>query len=127
VRIGELARSVGLSERALRYYEEQGLLRPARKANGYRHYTEADAITVRHVRTLLDAGLPSAVIAELLPCVVDTGGGLDPACPELLTQLYVERDRISAAMDQLATTRGLLDKVITASSPARGVPTCRGN
>ncbi|HWN32434.1 MAG TPA: MerR family transcriptional regulator [Pseudonocardia sp.] len=118
MRIGELARSVGLSERALRYYEEQGLLRPARKANGYRHYTEADATTVRHIRTLLDAGLPSTVIAELLPCVVDTGDGLDPACPELLTQLFVERNRISAAIDHLASTRTLLDAVISASTPA---------
>lgn len=40
MRIGELARRTGVSVRALRYYEEQGLLVPARAANGYREYTE---------------------------------------------------------------------------------------
>lgn len=40
MRIGELARRTGVSERMLRYYEQEGLLRPARTTSGYRDYGE---------------------------------------------------------------------------------------
>ncbi len=40
--IGEVSDIVGISTRTLRYYEEAGLLAPARTANEYRRYTPAD-------------------------------------------------------------------------------------
>ncbi|MFI9533039.1 MerR family DNA-binding transcriptional regulator [Nocardia fusca] len=36
-----------MSVRGLRYYEEQGLLRPQRRASGYREFTESDVESVR--------------------------------------------------------------------------------
>jgi DNA-binding transcriptional MerR regulator len=36
VKIGDAAAQLGVSERALRYYEEQGLVRPARTGSGQR-------------------------------------------------------------------------------------------
>ena len=87
MRIGELAELTGVSERSLRYYEEQGLLSPERTPAGYRVYAESDVDVVRHVRALLAAGLGTAFIREVLPCVVDTGDGLAPGCPELLPRL----------------------------------------
>ncbi len=38
MKIGELSRRTGVPTRMLRYYEEQGLLRPERADNGYRSY-----------------------------------------------------------------------------------------
>jgi len=117
MRIGELAKRAGISERSLRYYEEQGLLHPARTPSGYRVYAESDVDVVRHVRMLLAAGLNTAFIREVLPCMVDTGEGLAPGCPELLPHLQKERDRISLAIEGLATARTLLDGVIAATPP----------
>jgi DNA-binding transcriptional MerR regulator len=117
VRIGELAKRTGASERSLRYYEEQGLLAPTRTPAGYRVYAESDVDAVRHVRLLLAAGLNTTFIREVLPCMVDTGEGLAPGCPELLPHLRKERDRITVAIDGLATARVLLDDVITATPP----------
>jgi DNA-binding transcriptional MerR regulator len=117
MRIGEFARRTGVSERSLRYYEEQGLLTPARTASGYRVYAESDVDSVRHVRVLLAAGLNTAFIREVLPCMVDTGDGLAPGCPELLPQLTRERERITAAIDELAAARAALDDVIAATPP----------
>ncbi len=40
--VGEVAQITGLPAKTLRYYEEIGLVSPARRANGYRDYSEAD-------------------------------------------------------------------------------------
>jgi DNA-binding transcriptional MerR regulator len=117
VRIGELAKRAGVSERSLRYYEEQGLLLPTRTPNGYRDYAESDVDVVRHVRMLLAAGLNTEFIRNVLPCMVDTGDGLAPGCPELLPHLQKERARMTIAIDGLATARTLLDDVIAATPP----------
>ncbi|OLF17956.1 MerR family transcriptional regulator [Actinophytocola xanthii] len=115
MRIGELARRTGVSERSLRYYEEQGLLHPRRRPSGYRVFQESDVDTVRHVRVLLSAGLGTATIAEVLPCMVDTGDGLAPGCPELVAELNRERERITSAITGLTSARTLLDQVIAAA------------
>jgi DNA-binding transcriptional MerR regulator len=52
MRIGELARQVGVSADTVRFYERSGWLpRPARRDNDYRDYGEADA---EHLRLLID-------------------------------------------------------------------------
>jgi DNA-binding transcriptional MerR regulator len=112
MRIGELARRTGVTTRALRYYEEQDLLKPTRLPSGYRDYAPSDVDTVRHVRTLLAAGLPSHLIAELLPCMVDTGNGLMPGCRSMLPPLESERDRLTASIEALSTARTLLAELI---------------
>jgi len=117
MRIGELAKRTGVSERSLRYYEEQGLLEPARTPAGYRVYAESDVDVVRHIQMLLAAGLNTIFIKNVLPCMVDTGDGLAPGCPELLPHLRNERDRITIAIDGLAAARTLLDGVIAATPP----------
>jgi DNA-binding transcriptional MerR regulator len=56
VLIGELAAQTETTTRALRYYEEQGLLESDRTPSGYRIYSP-DAVTrVRNVRDLLASG-----------------------------------------------------------------------
>ncbi|UUV34619.1 MerR family transcriptional regulator [Amycolatopsis roodepoortensis] len=117
MRIGELVRRTGVRERLLRYYEEQGLLHPVRRPSGYREYSEQDVGRVRNIRTLLSAGLGTATIAGVLPCMVDLGNGLAPACADLLPELYRERERISAAIDEMTATREVLDGIIAATVP----------
>src|SRR5688572_11481965 len=69
MRIGELAERTGTSRRLLRYYEEQGLLSPARSPNGYREYSEAMVDRVLQIRGLLEAGLPTRIVKRILPCI----------------------------------------------------------
>lgn len=111
MRIGEVAAAAGVSARALRYYEERDLLPAERSAGGQRHYTEAAVERVRLIQQLYAAGLPSQVIAKLLPCV-HTG----VATPEQLALLTVERDRIDRQAAQLVEARDRLDAVITAAT-----------
>lgn len=68
LRIREVARETGLTARAIRYYEELGLLQPAARSDGaYRLYDEADLERLRFIRRLRDdAGFSLAEIGLLL-------------------------------------------------------------
>jgi MerR family copper efflux transcriptional regulator len=57
MRIGEASAAAGLTPRALRYYEERGLLAARRTTSGHREYDEEDVHRLRTVRELLAAGL----------------------------------------------------------------------
>lgn len=117
MRIGTVADRTGVSQRLLRYYEEQGLLHPARDANGYRTYTETDVVAVGHIRHLLAAGLPTAVIAELLGCVHDDGGRpANPNCPEMQRQLERQYARATETMRRLQHSREIIASMLGAQS-----------
>lgn len=115
MRIGELARQSGVSERSLRYYEQQGLLRAERTSGGHRQY-EAWAIDrVIRIQALYAAGLNSKKIAQLLPCIRDVDGGPNEnATPRLVGELVAERDRIDRVIAELALSRGVLNEAIEA-------------
>ncbi|MFE6779692.1 MerR family transcriptional regulator [Streptomyces sp. NPDC057702] len=115
LRIGQLAERTGVSVRLLRYYEQQGLLQPHRLGNGYRVFAEDDVRLVRYTRALLAAGLSTAVIGRLLPSVCERDGVLRPCTPELADELRRERDRINSQIDELLTSRRLLEEVIDAA------------
>ena len=68
LRINEVAAEVGLTTRAIRYYEEIGLLEPAARSDGdYRLYDESDLERLRFIRNLRDdAGFSLAQIGQLL-------------------------------------------------------------
>lgn len=121
MRIGEVAAAAGVSVRALRYYEEQGLLEAERSASGQRHYPEGAVDRVRWLQQLYTAGLTSRAIADLLPCV-HTG----VATPEMLSRMVVERDRIDAQVRDLSATRDRLDEVIAATRAYAADPTTCG-
>jgi DNA-binding transcriptional MerR regulator len=67
-RIHEAAAETGLTPRAIRYYEELGLLRPAARSHGaYRLYDDDDLERLRFIKGLRDdAGFSLAEIAQLL-------------------------------------------------------------
>jgi DNA-binding transcriptional MerR regulator len=106
MRIGELSERTGTPRRLLRYYEEQGLISSERSTNGYRSYAEATADRVLQVRGLLDAGLPTRIIKQILPCLDQPRAiHLQDATPELIATLELERDRMTARIDCLARNR----------------------
>jgi DNA-binding transcriptional MerR regulator len=70
VSIGEFARRSRLSVKALRLYDELGVLVPARvdEASGYRYYDVAQLEAARLVSMMRQLDLPLAAIRELLAC-----------------------------------------------------------
>jgi MerR family transcriptional regulator, copper efflux regulator len=66
LRISEVARRTGLSASALRFYEDAGIVTPAREANGYRSYSVADVDALGFVTRSKAVGLSLDEITELL-------------------------------------------------------------
>ncbi|WTO81034.1 MerR family transcriptional regulator [Streptomyces nigra] len=107
IRIGEVARGAGVSVRAMRYYEEQGLLTPERSPSGQRLYRQDAIAMVRFFQQMYAAGLTSQRITELLPCW--EAGHTDA---DQRAMLRIERERIQAKIDELEAARDRLDQVI---------------
>lgn len=116
MRIGDLAERTGVSVRALRYYEQQGLLGAERSARGQRLYPDTAEDRVRLIQQLYAAGLSSRTILDLLPCVT-----AKVSTPESRALLAAERDRIDEKIAELTQARDRLDAVILLSTnPASG-------
>ena len=97
MRISEVTDRTGIPARLLRYYEEQKLLVPARNASGYRDYSSQDVEVARRIRQLLDAGLSTATIRTVLPCLTERAGRLAPICEETDNELKRDHRRIPAS------------------------------
>ncbi|MFI9812946.1 MerR family transcriptional regulator [Saccharothrix variisporea] len=115
MRIGELSERTGTSRRLLRYYEERGLITSTRCANGYRDYDERLVDRVLQIRGLLDAGLPTRIIKQILPCLDKPRVIYFPdATPEMLATLEQERDRMSARVACLTRNRDAISEYLDA-------------
>lgn len=86
MRIGELATRAGVSTRLVRYYEQQGLLSPTRQANGYRSYGEEHVERVARIAGLVQSGLPTRLVKELLG-LEDAAAEQRPSCPRTVAEM----------------------------------------
>jgi DNA-binding transcriptional MerR regulator len=103
--IGRFARTCRLSVKALRHYDELGLLRPARVdvATGYRYYDRAQARAAIAIAMLRSLGVPLPTIRELL--VAD-----DPAA--IARILGGERNRIGRELVRAREALVSIERII---------------
>lgn len=105
----------------LRYYEEQGLVTPRRLDNGYREYDEYLVERVAKIRGLIDSGIPTRIIGNILPCLNQPQTVVvDDADPKLLEILLHERDRMTHRIDVLSQNRDAITRYIRALEAAAG-------
>ncbi|KIF75636.1 MerR family transcriptional regulator [Streptomyces sp. 150FB] len=115
MRIGELSEQTGTPRRLLRYYEEQGLIVADRSPNGYRDYDERFVDRVLQIRGLLDAGLPTRIIKQILPCLDKPRTIYFPdATPEMLGTLQHELDRMTERIGFLTRNRDAIAEYLDA-------------
>src|SRR6056297_213480 len=81
--IGEVSRASGLPAKTIRYYEDIGLVRPSRGANGYRSFSAQDVHKLTFLSRARSLGFS---IAEC----------------RILLSLYEDRDRASADVKAVA-------------------------
>jgi DNA-binding transcriptional MerR regulator len=110
ISIGEFARRSRLSLKALRLYDERGVLVPSRvdQGSGYRYYDTAQLDEARLVVMLRQLQLPLATIKELLAC--------DPA--DAATRIAEHWRSVEAAHD---ARRELADYLVSRLSGQRSV------
>lgn len=118
MRIGELANTVGITTKALRYYEERGLLDAPRRTNGYREYDESHLRVVREIQALQEIGFALEDTRPFIECL-RSGHEEGDACPDsmavyrrkiaeveaYLRQLNAVRDELRAKLDAAARRR----------------------
>lgn len=105
--IGELAERAGTSTRTLRYYEQHGLVRADRDANGYRRYHDSELRVVHEIRALLAAGFGLDDIRPFVACL-RAGNEAGHVCPDSVVVLRRKLAEVDGYIDQLATVRAQL-------------------
>ncbi|MDN4649304.1 MerR family transcriptional regulator [Curtobacterium sp. PsM8] len=123
MRIGQLSERTGVPARMLRYYEEQGLITPRRLDNGYRVYDEHLVERVLKIRGLIDSGIPTRIVSDILPCLGQPQTivvqNADPALHDLLA---AERDRMSEKIEFLTNNRDAISGYLQALERAATPP-----
>ncbi|MEU5114367.1 MerR family transcriptional regulator [Streptomyces longwoodensis] len=107
MRIGEASRVSGVSARSLRYYEDEGLIVPGRRGNGYRDYCRSTLDRVRVIRSLLEFGLPLRLVRDVLPHLAV--GQPAAVCAEFVREVERYRDGLAARIAGLEEQRAALD------------------
>ncbi|GIM92929.1 MerR family transcriptional regulator [Paractinoplanes toevensis] len=110
--IGELASRAGTSTRTLRYYEEQGLVRPQRDSNGYRQYDDAELRVVHEIRSLLAVGFGLDDIKPFVACL-RAGNSAGHVCPDSVVVLRRKLAEVDGYLSQLTEIRQQLHAQLT--------------
>ena len=66
MKINEVEQKVGITKKNIRFYEQQGLLKPERNAqNGYREYSEEDLLLLQKIKLLRKLSVPIEEIRKI--------------------------------------------------------------
>ena len=115
MRIGEIGEAVGVSTKALRFYESIGLLpEPARTPSGYRDYSPEVIERLQFIREAQTAGLTLAEVTSVLE-LKDAG---NRSCEHTLE--LVQR-HLSDIDDKIAALRETRDRLADMARRASGL------
>lgn len=65
MKINQVEQAIGITKKNIRFYEQEGLLKPTRVANGYRDYSPEDLKTLRQIKLLRKLDIPIEEIRRL--------------------------------------------------------------
>jgi DNA-binding transcriptional MerR regulator len=124
VSIGEFARRSRLSLKALRFYDERGVLVPSRvdHASGYRYYDTAQLEEARLVVMLRQLQLPLAAVKELLACdPADAAARIAEHWRSAEAAHDARRDLVDYLVNRLSGKRSVMYQVATRAMPERSL------
>ncbi len=124
ISIGEFARRSRLSLKALRLYDQLGVLVPSRvdQASGYRYYGTAQLDQARLVVMLRQLQLPLAAVKELLACdPADAAARIAEHWRDAEAAHDVRRDLAGYLVSRLSGKRSVMYEVATREIPERSL------
>src|SRR5262245_29112943 len=111
VRVGELARRVGVAPETLRAWERRyGVLRPARPSGGYRVYGTEDEVRALRMRELIESGFAAGEAAHAVTAGEATASPppVGEAADELLEALLsFDCAAVQVVFDRLLAVRSM--------------------
>jgi MerR family transcriptional regulator, copper efflux regulator len=117
--IGEASKRSGLPPKTIRYYEEVGLVRPARALNGYRDYGEREVHLLRFLQRSRSLGFTIEETRKLLALYGDRRRHSEDV-RAMTTGRIAEIDRKIEELKSLKRALGLLAE----RCPGDGGPDC---
>lgn len=109
MKIGQLAEQTGVSTKAIRFYEDIGVLPPAeRTANGYRQYDPKATERISFIQDAQSAGLSLTEIQRILD-LRDSG---ESTCGHVIGALKAHLAEVDRQMDDLRRTRQRIGEII---------------
>ncbi len=106
LRIGEVARTVGVPVQTVRYYERRGLCPPeGRTSSGYRRYTEATVARLNFIRHAKELGFTLREIGELLDLRLHS----EDACARVEQRVEEKIDLVTRRIRDLTRLRKTLE------------------
>lgn len=87
MQILELERQTGLERSTIRFYEREGFLKPKRKENGYREYSDEDCENLLKIKLLRQLGMELNTIRALQAGQQDFSAAMDAQIQSLQTQI----------------------------------------
>ena len=106
--ISEVTEQIGLSKKAIRFYEEKGLIKVARKENGYREYSEGDVLALNKIKFLRMCGISVSDIKLLFENMVTLDDLLQKRKKEIESEHdlhFSQFDNISQMIDSYKNNR----------------------
>ena len=118
VSIGEAAATLGIRTSALRYYDERGLVTPARRKGGRRYYGPAELRKLAFLQLLQQLDIDLEVAAAVF----------DPPSASWRESVREQIDALDALLVQAQVARGFLEHLLEcpAEHPTRDCPTMTG-
>ena len=105
ISIGDLAKTIGVTTRTLRYYEEVGIMTPPRRIDGaIRVYTASDVRKLKFILKLKELGLTIREM-QVLDAAYAEAKQTDRIIPRLVEMLDNHIDKLDEKMSKLASLR----------------------
>jgi DNA-binding transcriptional MerR regulator len=130
ISIGEFARRARLSLKALRLYDDRGVLVPSRvdQASGYRYYDTAQLDEARLVVMMRQLRLPLAAVKELLACdPADAATRIAEHWRDAEAAHDARRDLADYLVSRLRGKRSVMYEVATREMPERSLLSLKRN
>lgn len=106
--IGDVSRASGLPTKTIRYYEDIGLVRPARRRNGYRDFSESDVHKLAFLGRSRSLGFSIEECRALLSLYEDRSR----ASAEVKAVAAEHLARIARKIEELEALKGTLETMV---------------